>query len=166
MFTMIWGLVIIISPFGVFSSTYMIDFWSSYNYADIWQIVAIDYYTFTFYDFGPSFLVWHFSFWNWIITESKKLWGVVGGGLGRSQRNCEGWLVGVWEGLKWDWSHWFWTLSHQYPTRSHSRKMPYIFAEEKEQEQIIWKREIFFLRWKKKRRPNRGDTCHCQRCRQ
>ena len=44
--------------------------------------------------------------------------------LWQCQKNCEGWLVGVWDGMKWDGSHRFWTSSHQYPTRSHSTKMP------------------------------------------
>ena len=63
-----------------FSSTYMIHLWSSYNYANIWQIDAIDYKTFTFYDSGPSFLFWHFSFgtttirnfhWNGQLSPGK-----------------------------------------------------------------------------------------------
>ena len=44
--------------------------------------------------------------------------------LWQCQKNCEGWLVGVWDSMKWDGSHRFWTSSHQYPTRSHSTKMP------------------------------------------
>ena len=50
------------------------------------------YKTFTFYDFCQSFFVWHFSFWYWIKTESKKLQEVVGRGLGRSQ---VGWIPPV-----------------------------------------------------------------------
>ena len=36
---------------------------------------------FYFYDSGQSFLVWHFSFWYWIITVPKKLQGAVGYGM-------------------------------------------------------------------------------------
>ena len=35
----------------------MIDLGPSNNYANIWQIDAIDFKTFTFYDSGPSFLI-------------------------------------------------------------------------------------------------------------
>ena len=45
--------------------------------------------------------------------------------LWQCQKNCEGWLVRVWDGMKWDGSHRFWTSSHQCPTRSHSTKMPH-----------------------------------------
>ena len=40
------------------------------------------------------------------------------------QKNPEGWMVGVWDGDRWDLSHPFWALSHHYPTRRCTIKLP------------------------------------------
>ena len=42
------------------------------------------------------------------------------------QKNSEGWMVGVWDGDRWDLSHPFWALSHHYPTRRCTIKLPYL----------------------------------------
>ena len=44
------------------------------------------------------------------------------------QKNPEGWMVGVWDGDRWDLSHPFWALSHHYPTRRCTIKLPKILS--------------------------------------